>query len=626
VRHISPRLLIAALSLALIGLVLIVYWPASEFDFVRIDDPDYVWSNTLVRQGLTWSGVQWAFTTGHTGNWHPLTWLSHMLDCQVFGPSSAGSHHLVSVGIHSGNSVLLMVLLWMMTGAVWRSALVAAMFAVHPLHVESVAWVAERKDVLSTLFGFLAIIAYIRWAGNNPSATHAARSIQRWSAYAAMLACFGLSLLAKPMLVTLPCVLLLLDFWPLQRISGSQLRDLGQGTDRASTFGRGSHGSTRAADSHSFARLFIEKVPLFAMSAASSVMTYVVQSRVGAVASAERLPLESRIGNAVVSYARYIGKSIWPDDLVMQYPHPMTWPIGSVLGASVILVGISVLAVVCRRRNPWIIVGWLWFIGTLVPVIGLVQVGTQAMADRYTYFPQIGLLIMVVWSLNLLARVPIARWLIVVGSVATVAVLSVAARAQVMVWKDTQTLCEHAVAISPDNWLMHQLLGLWLLHQGDRLRAAGQFEIAARLNPQHPEISSNLGDLLALQGHAAQAIQAYQRALAAQPDRPGTLNNLAVILSTNADPHLRDGPAAVQAALRACELTNYTNTGFVFTLAATYAETGQFDDAVRVGERARDLALAANQQALAEEIEAKLQLFRAGKPSREFFVDQDDAK
>jgi cytochrome c-type biogenesis protein CcmH/NrfG len=441
-----------------------------------------------------------------------------------------------------------------------------------------------------------------------------------------MLACFGLSLLAKPMLVTLPCVLLLLDFWPLQRISGSQLRDLGQGTDRASTFGRGSHGSTRAADSHSFARLFIEKVPLFAMSAASSVMTYVVQSRVGAVASAERLPLESRIGNAVVSYARYIGKSIWPDDLVMQYPHPMTWPIGSVLGASVILVGISVLAVVCRRRNPWIIVGWLWFIGTLVPVIGLVQVGTQAMADRYTYFPQIGLLIMVVWSLNLLARVPIARWLIVVGSVATVAVLSVAARAQVMVWKDTQTLCEHAVAISPDNWLMHQLLGLWHLHQGDRLRAAGQFEIAARLNPQHPEISSNLGDLLALQGHAAQAIQAYQRALAAQPDRPGTLNNLAVILSTNADPHLRDGPAAVQAALRACDLTNYTNTGFVFTLAATYAETGQFDDAVRVGERARDLALAANQQALAEEIEAKLQLFRAGKPSREFFVDQDDAK
>jgi Flp pilus assembly protein TadD len=214
----------------------------------------------------------------------------------------------------------------------------------------------------------------------------------------------------------------------------------------------------------------------------------------------------------------------------------------------------------------------------------------------------------------------------VVGSVATVAVLSVAARAQVMVWKDTQTLCEHAVAISPDNWLMHQLLGLWHLHQGDRLRAAGQFEIAARLNPQHPEISSNLGDLLALQGHAAQAIQAYQRALAAQPDRPGTLNNLAVILSTNADPHLRDGPAAVQAALRACDLTNYTNTGFVFTLAATYAETGQFDDAVRVGERARDLALAANQQALAEEIEAKLQLFRAGKPSREFFVDQDDAK
>jgi Tfp pilus assembly protein PilF len=362
------------------------------------------------------------------------------------------------------------------------------------------------------------------------------------------------------------------------------------------------------------------------MSAASSVMTYVVQSRVGAVASAERLPLESRIGNAVVSYARYIGKSFWPDDLVMQYPHPMTWPIATVLGASALLVLISVLAVVSRRRYPWLIVGWLWFIGTLVPVIGLVQVGTQAMADRYTYFPQIGLLIIVAWSLGQLAVSSVARWLIVTASVAIVALLSVAARAQVMVWKDTQTLCEHAVAISPDNWLMHQLLGLWHLHQGDRVRAASQFEIAARLNPQHPEIASNLGDLLALQGHAAEAVEAYRRALAEQPDRPGTLNNLAVILSTNSDPKLRDGPAAVQAALRACELTNYTNTGFVFTLAAAYAEAGQFDDAVRVAERARNLALAANQQSLAEEIDAKLQLFRSGKPSREFFVDQDDAK
>jgi tetratricopeptide (TPR) repeat protein len=248
------------------------------------------------------------------------------------------------------------------------------------------------------------------------------------------------------------------------------------------------------------------------------------------------------------------------------------------------------------------------------------------MADRYTYFPQIGLLIIVAWSLGQLAVSSVARWLIVTARVAIVALLSVAARAQVMVWKDTQTLCEHAVAISPDNWLMHQLLGLWHLHQGDRVRAASQFEIAARLNPQHPEIASNLGDLLALQGHAAEAVEAYRRALAEQPDRPGTLNNLAVILSTNSDPKLRDGPAAVQAALRACELTNYTNTGFVFTLAAAYAEAGQFDDAVRVAERARNLALAANQQSLAGEIDAKLQLFRSGKPSREFFVDQDDAK
>lgn len=596
------------MSLLLVGLALAIYWPVRGFDFVRIDDPDYVWSNPIIQKGLTAEGFAWAFTTGHTGNWHPLSWLSHMADVELFGIAPPGQgqlgHHLVSVVFHAVNAVLLMLALWMMTRSFWPSAAVALLFVVHPVRVESVAWVAERKDVLSAFFGLLAIIAYVRWAQRGPSS--------RWLAYFAMLLCFAMSLLAKPMFVTLPCLLLLLDVWPLRRI------DLGSLFNREPRDGR-------LVVRQCVARV-LEKLPLLLLALASSVITYIVQDRVGAVAVLERLSLANRAGNAVVSYMRYIGKTIWPTDLVLQYPHPMAWPAEIVVVCGAAVAGITALGAWQFRTRPWILIGWLWFVGTLMPVIGLVQVGSQSMADRYLYFPQVGLLIAIVWTVASLCVGRAGRIVGAAGLTICVVVLAVIARAQVMVWRNTETLCLHAINKTPNNWLMQHLLGLTYLHQKRTDLAARQFAIAAQLNPGHAEISSNLGDMYALQGQYAQALEAYRRALDLEPDREGTLNNMAVILATADDPALRDGRTAVRLAQRACELTDYKHPGNLFTLAAAWAEAGSFDQAVRLAEQARALAVETRQASLVADIDQKLELFRAGKPSRQMFVDPDGAR
>jgi hypothetical protein len=608
---------LSIISLAIVVAVVVVYWPVRGFDFVRIDDADYVWKNDLIRRGLTWEGFRWAFTTGHTGNWHPLAWLSHMADCAIFGVEPAGPHHLVNVALHASNAVLLLLLLWRMTGAAWRSAMVAALFALHPLRVESVAWVAERKDVLSTLFGLLTLLIYVQWV--RLRRIDSSRRSRRLAVYVLMMACFGMSLLSKPMLVTLPFVLLLLDFWPLKRFEALE-SELGDGAAVASA------SNLRAFDARRSMALILEKLPLLLLSAISSAITFIVQNKVGAVADVDRLPIAERIGNALVSYVRYVGKSIWPGDLVLQYPHPMAWPAWAVLASGTLIAAITVVAVATRRACPWLIVGWLWFLGTLVPVIGLVQVGTQAMADRYSYVPQIGLLIMVVWAAALLVRGPVKRPIAAAACVVILSLYCVKTRLQVMVWRDTQTLAEHAVAISPENWLMQHLLGLTYLHMQRPDLAARQFEIAGRLNPNHAEIASNLGDVLMLQGRAAEAIKAYQRALELEPDRSGTLNNSAVILCTNADANLRNGPMAVMLARRACELTHFKNPDYVFTLAAAHAEASDFDQAVRYATDARELAVQSSRAALVSDIDEKLKLFRAGRPSREMFLDPETAK
>ena len=399
---------------ALVVLAVLPYLQTLGHEFVNFDDGAYVAENPLVQQGLTWSNVAWALTTMSAGNWHPLTWLSHMLDCQIFG-LRPGWHHLVNALLHGANTALLFVVLRTMTGMAWRSALVAALFAVHPLHVESVAWIAERKDVLSTFFGLLAIWAYARYAG--------APSLMRYG----LVACFfALSLLSKPMLVTLPFVLLLLDVWPLKRFwieGGAPIQKPKLGS------------------------LFLEKLPLLAMSAASSVVTFKAQHAAGAVAPIDVLPLSQRLANAIVAYVGYLYKAFWPVDLAVIYPLPDQTSVAKTVLAILVIVGITIGVGVLIRKRPWLAVGWLWFLGTLVPVIGLVQVGDQSMADRYTYVPLIGVFIMIAWSLPSAAFAAINRGRVAAAAVVALILTALAAVTfmQIQVWKNTMTLFDHAI-------------------------------------------------------------------------------------------------------------------------------------------------------------------------------------
>ena len=359
--------------------------------------------------------LRWAFRSDYAGNWHPVTWLSHMLDCQLFGLKPWG-HHLTNVLLHALNAGLVFALLQLMTGATWRSLLVAALFALHPLRVESVAWVSERKDVLSGFFGLLALIAYARYAQGQKAECRkqnadiaADTQATQWSTsslspslfYLLSLFFFALGLMSKPMLVTWPFVMLLLDYWPLGRMQNAECRMQNAAATRHATR------ITQHATRSTLARLLpllVEKIPFFVLVALASVVTFVVQKRGGAVAAGESLPLGARVGNALISYGRYLGKLFWPADLAVFYPHPGQWPLGKVLLAGGLILGISVLVWVQRRRYPYLLMGWLWFFGTLVPVIGLVQVGDQAMADRYTYLPSLGVLILAVWGACELTR------------------------------------------------------------------------------------------------------------------------------------------------------------------------------------------------------------------------------
>jgi hypothetical protein len=367
---------------ALVCIILVVstlaaYWPVHRAEFANFDDPDYVTNNPDVFRGLTWHGVVWAFTRIHGSNWHPLTWLSHMADCSLFGENAAG-HHLVNVGFHVANTLLLFLLLGRMTGAVWRSGFVAALFALHPLHVESVAWIAERKDVLSTFFGLLALWFYIRYVERqkaegriqNPSprtTQHATRC------YLLSLCFFALGLMSKPMLLTLPFVMLLLDYWPLGRFNTPTLPRF--------------HAPSLPHSTTPITLLVWEKLPFLALSLASSVVTFWAQKTGGAVVSVQTMPLADRLANASVSYIAYLIKTFWPTKLAAFYPFAAELPGTEAILSTLVLIGLTVLAFATARRAPCLLVGWLWFVGTLVPVIGLVQVGGQAMADRYTYIP-----------------------------------------------------------------------------------------------------------------------------------------------------------------------------------------------------------------------------------------------
>jgi len=494
-------LVIAVLAL----LVLSIYGQVGGYSFVGFDDSLYVYKNVVVQEGLTKGGVKWAFTTFHASNWHPLTWLSHMADVELFG-IDIGWHHRVNVLFHLLNTVMLFLVLSQMTGGVWQSAFVAALFAVHPLHVESVAWIAERKDVLSTLFWILTMGAYLRYV-RRPC-------IGR---YFPVMILFTMGLMCKPMLVTLPFVLLFLDWWPLGRVTSADSSDFP---------------SPWGSKSKIF-RLVLEKVPLLGLSAISSIITFLAQSSGEAVEPLDSLPLQWRIPNALVSYVTYLWKMIWPSSLAVFYPHPASTqggiPLWAIAGGILLLGGFSFIVLWQRRQRPYLAMGWFWYLGTLVPVIGLVQVGNQAMADRYTYVPLIGLFIAIAWGIpNLFPRGRIRRLILGVLGGSVVVALSVVAWNQTGYWRDSVTLFSRAVTVTENNWLAWNNLGAAYDKLGQPRQAILYYREALRIKPNFVMAWNNLGLAYHALGQDQQALVCYQEALKFKPDYVDVWNNLGV--------------------------------------------------------------------------------------------------
>ena len=491
-------------SVAICGLLIVLtaaaFWPVLNNEFIHYDDPQYVTSNLHVSTGLTLENVGWAFSTGYASNWHPLTWISHMLDAQLFGLNPRG-HHLTNLLLHTANVVLLFWVLMRMTGAQWRSALVAAFFAVHPLHVQSVAWIAERKDVLSTFFLLLTLWAYLRYVKTRTielsTINHQLSTIHHPSSrfYAVALLFFAAGLMSKPMLVTVPFLLLVLDFWPLNRFGSQGLQ---------ATPGR----------------LLLEKIPFLLLASAVSAITFMVQSKGHAVAAS--VPWTLRLANALVCYWKYLGKMVWPSHLAAFYPFPrdgLPWFQFASAGAMLVLV--TLCAFVFARRIPWFTTGWLWYVGTLVPVIGFIQVGSQAMADRYTYIPLIGAFVCVVWGAaeffarrNLPPAVPVSLALVAVGFCFALT------GQQVKIWRDTLTLFEHALKVTSKNGVAHRLVAVELNDRGEKDLAYYHFRRAMEYDPNFPDVYDAVGYAAFVNGRQEEAVEFYRKALALDPTDP----------------------------------------------------------------------------------------------------------
>jgi tetratricopeptide (TPR) repeat protein len=672
-----PRSSTILISLGLTLSTLAVYWPVIHSNFVNLDDPIYILRNPHVLSGLNWENIQAAFQVGYGANWHPLTWFSHLLDVQLFG-LNPGKHHLTSLVLHCINTILLFLLLKQMTRAIWRSAFVAALFAFHPLHVESVAWISERKDVLSGFFFILTLWAYSKYVEEKGSRVEG-RGLKDGHAplsplppprfYALTLLFFAMGLMSKPMLVTVPFVLLVIDYWPL----GRWRREKAQSKT----------GKTKS-ESGTFWTLLLEKVPFFVVATGSCVITFLAQKRGSAVATLSNVPLQMRFENALVSYAFYLRDLFWPVSLGAYYPLPTVVPIWQVAGAVTILVVLSIVGVATLRTRPFLAVGWFWFLGMMIPVIGLVQVGLQARADRYTYLPFIGLFIALTWTVAeaakrtpepVLARrkgagndsgnleyqgTPISTLLLAVAACAVLLACMVVARIQVGFWRDSETLYQHTLRVTTNNYFIHQNLGTLLLGEERCAEAAEHFAEAIRINPRLAEAYGAMGFALVRQGKSRQAIPFYRKALdfapqagplleqnkmsshvhyllgnalvtegqreeavaefktalALDPKSVGPLNDLAWLLATDPESSLRNGAQAVEFAQKACSLSQFQEPQFVGTLAAAYAEAGNFDAAIRTAEQARDLATSAGRIDLANINQQLLEFYREGKPVR----------
>ncbi|MFM2293935.1 MAG: hypothetical protein RLZZ350_348 [Verrucomicrobiota bacterium] len=602
------------IALLLVGVTLTVYWPVRGFEFTSYDDPEYITDNWHVQAGLTWAGLRWAFTTGFFGNWLPLTWVSLMADVTLFG-HGAGVAHLVNAVIHAVNGALVFLLLRRMTGEHWRSAFVAALFALHPLRVESVAWVCERRDVLSAMFGLLSLLAYARYVGESKVQSPKSKVF-----YVRALVWFACSLMSKPMLVTLPFVLLLLDYWPLKRF-----------------------------------QLLTEKIPFFALTGLFAVLTVKLQAAAGAVDSFARLPVSERLGNAFVSYARYLGKIFWPTDLALPYLLAQRWSPGQVAAAALLFVALGALAVWSARRFRFAAVGWFWFVGMLVPVIGIVQAGAQAMADRFVYLPTIGLLVAVVWgAAELLARWKLPRGILFAGAVFILSALAWRTAAQLKFWRNSETLFTHTLEVMPENWAAlnslgrvradaqrwneavelyeHALriypdnsqalnnLGNALAHQGRAAEAIASLEHALRIAPGEPATLVSLGSALAAVGRVDEAVEKFQSARRLQPDYPDALNNLGNALVLQG--HVADGVAMLRRAvqLRPRDASSHFNLGNALAVQSDWPSAiGEFQEALRLQPNdlaaRKNLALALAMAGRAADAIAEFQLVLAAMPN-----------
>jgi tetratricopeptide (TPR) repeat protein len=607
---------IVGVCIVLAVLTWIVFAQTLRYDFVNYDDPRYVYQNTKITSGLNIPGIAWAFTHIHSENWHPLTTITHMLDCQLYG-LKAGGHHFTNVLLHTVAVVLLFLVFQQMTSAIWRSAFVAALFAIHPLHVESVAWVAERKDVLSGVFFMLTLLAYV----------HYARAPSIWR-YVKVAFVFALGLMSKPMLVTLPFLLLVLDYWPLGRMKG--------------------HGS---AVGRQALRLVVEKLPLIALSAGSGVVTFLAQR--GALGWTEQLPMSARINNAIVTYTVYVGQMFWPAKLAVFYPHPENrLPAWEISLALAVLAGVTIAAVFLRKNAPYLITGWLWYLGMLVPVIGLVQVGWQGHADRYTYLPQIGLYIAITWAVvHLTASWPHQRLDLVGIALLVIGALSWIAWIQASYWRDSETLFTRALAVTRNNDVAENNLGIIFLEKGQLDEAISKLQAAIELRPENGPAHNNLakallqkgrlseamvhyhkfleiepqnvearnilGTALIQQGRVKEAIEQWRDALAIEPENGNAASNLAWVLATCPEDSLRDGPQAVKLAERALRLSGGKIPMVFRTLAAAYAENGRPAEAIETAQQGIELANAQGNTALASELQNNIAVYQAGRPLRD---------
>ena len=601
----EQRWRVVAVCLVLAAITFAVFGQTAGFGFVNYDDNVYVYENAKVAGGLSMKGFAWVFTHADCGLYHPLTMLSFMADYQLYG-LHAGGYHFTNVLLHTASVILLFLVLRQMTGALWRSAFVAAVFAIHPLRVESVAWVAERKDVLSAFFFMLTLGAYVRYVGNP-------KSLAR---YLMIAAAFELALLSKPTVVTLPFVLLLLDYWPLRRFE----------------------------QPGKLSRLILEKIPLLALAAGACAITVVVSREL--IHPAVEVSMPSRIGNALVYYAIYLRQMIWPEGLAVVYPYPPnSLPPWEMALAGALLGGLSAVAWGGRRTRPWLLIGWLWYWGMLTPMIGIKPVGLFPLADRYTYLPQIGIYMAVTW---LVAEWRVSR--VALGGLMAVvlAVLMVCTWKQTVYWQDSETLWTHTLACTTGNDKAHYSLGIALRQKGRVDEAIAEYQEALQINPDYGDAHVNLGSALlqagrldeaishlqkALQinpgyakahnnlgnaflqkGNVTEAIAHFQQALQLEPDDPWPKNNLAWLLATCSEASLRNGNKAVELASQANELAGRENPIILHTLATSFAEIGRFPEAVETAQRALHLAEVQSNTSLAGALQSEIKLYQAGKP------------